>query len=177
MCELVHIDDGNIKEVYYQTEGNYNKYLVVVDIPNVYLNFDLVGEVDMNSSITASYRGLADDIREQVANKLGNSGELDSVLEGWAKLFPFKYWPDTVAEYENHRAEGRLDYLGNLVKYNGTDDYNSKDKISRICSDTNISTNMIKYEGSFSFNLIGGAFDCWTYPAAYKEIAPAIGLV
>lgn len=178
LCELVHIDDSNIKEVYYRMENGHPKYLVVVDIPNVFLDFTTVGEIGFDEPFNVSYRGLADLIREQVANALDKYGELDSVLESWTKLFPFKHWPETVEEYENYIAEYRLDYLGNLVKYNDIYDYsNDNNKISRICSSPTTTAGAIKYDGPFNFDNIGGAFDCWTYPEAYKVIGPEIGLI
>lgn len=165
LCELVHIDDSNIKEVWYQQKSKCKEYYVVVDCPNVFL-----AKTISPSTNTASYTGLADLMRSMVADQMETSGELDSTIAEVVKLFPFQYWPDTFDEYSNSKLDCRLDYLGNLVRYNGVDDYNSKDKIASISSKIIGSSNLIKYEGPFDFSLIGGAFYCWTYPAAYKKM-------
>lgn len=165
LCELVHIDDSNIKEVWYQQKSKCKEYYVVVDCPNVFLAITV-----FPSTKTASYRGLADLMRGMVADQMETSGKLNSTIAEVVKLFPFQYWPNTVDEYSNSKLECRLDYLGNLVRYNGVDDYNSKDKIASISSKIIESSRLIKYEGPFDFSLIGGAFYCWTYPAAYKKM-------
>ena len=165
LCELVHIDDSNIKEVWYQQKSKCKEYYVVVDCPNVFLAIT----IDPSTN-TASFHGLADLMRAMVADTMETSGELDSTMAEVVKLFPFQYWPDTFDEYSNSDLDCRLDYLGNLVRYNGVDDYNSKDKIASISSKIIESSNLIKYEGPFDFSLIGGAFYCWTYPAAYKKL-------
>lgn len=165
LCELVHIDDSNIKEVWYQQKSKCKEYYVVVDCPNVFLAITI-----SPSTNTASYTGLADLMRAMVADQMETSGELNSTIAEVVKLFPFQYWPDTFDEYSNSKLDCRLDYLGNLVRYNGVDDYNSKDKIASISSKISESSNLIKYEGPFDFSLIGGAFYCWTYPAAYKKM-------
>lgn len=165
LCESVHIDDSNIKEVWYQQKSKCKEYYVVVDCPNVFLTITVFPTTN-----TASYRGLADLMRAMVADRMETSGELNSTIAEVVKLFPFQYWPNTVDEYSNSKLDCRLDYLGNLVRFNGVDDYNSKDKIVAISSKLIDSSGLIKYEGPFDFSLIGGAFYCWTYPAAYKKL-------
>lgn len=167
LCELVHIDDSNIKEVFYKLDGGFNNYVIIVDCPNVYLESV---NVDMNSTITFSYRGLADIVREEVALEMDGDGKLDSVLEGRTKLFPFQYWPCSKDEYYKYRADFRLDYLGNMVRYNGIDDLKNKGAIASISSNDKLAAGFKKYEGPFDLSLMGGAFGCWTYPAAYKEL-------
>lgn len=167
LCELVHIDDSNIKEVWYLQQSKCKEYYVVVDCPNVFLAITVFPTTN-----TASYRGLADLMRMMVAERMETSGELNSTIAEVVKLFPFQYWPNTVDEYSNSELDCRLDYLGNLLRFNGADDYNSKDKIGSISSKLFAaeSSRLIKYEGPFDFSLIGGAFYCWTYPAAYKKM-------
>lgn len=165
LCELVHIDDSNIKEVWYQQKSKCKEYYVVVDCPNVFLAIKVFPTTN-----TASYQGLADLMRSMVADEMETSGELNSTFAEVVKLFPFQYWPDTVDEYSNSELDCRLDYLGNLVRFNGVDDYNSKDKIASISSKLIEPSRLIKYEGPFDFSLIGGAFYCWTYPAVYKKM-------
>lgn len=162
---MVHIDDSNIKEVWYLQKSKCKEYYVVVDCPNVFLTITF-----FPSTNTASYRGLADLMRAMVADKKDTSEEMNSTMAEVVKLFPFQYWPNTYDEYSNSKLDCRLDYLGNLLSLNGADDYNSKDKIVTISSKLIELSHLIKYEGPFDFSLIGGAFYCWTYPAAYKKM-------